>query len=420
MGYTQEQKKKLLDELFARFKEIFGYYPRSFGSWFFDSFTIRYAAKNYGLDAVCNCKEQYGTDGYTLWGGYYGQGYYPSKHNVFMPAQTLDAQIDAPIFRMLGSDQVYQYDFGMDLENGAEQVQRVITLEPVYNAATGGGGGLPAWVDWYLQENYNGECLSFGYAQAGQENSFGWEAMKDGLRYQFARFDELEKQGALEIMTLGDTGRWFKETYPHTPASAITAHSAFDDPDKKTVWYCTSQYRINLFKDDNGLRIRDLHIFAEDYADPYEDSLCTANDAAYDTLPVIDGNLNSGNGIRSGLYLTDAATGKDMLLSEMIFSDLENGKASVLFTEDETEVMFLLEENALEIHCEKEFCLQHRIGKKSSHLPAVTACSDSAVCLSYHGYSYAIELESGRFEDPLTIVSENGVIRAVIGARRPQ
>ena len=75
VGYTHQQKQLLLDELFNRFKNTFGYYPKVFGSWFFDSFTVRYVTDTYGLDALCNCKEQYGTDGYTLWGGSYGQGY---------------------------------------------------------------------------------------------------------------------------------------------------------------------------------------------------------------------------------------------------------------------------------------------------------------------------------------------------------
>ena len=179
VGYTKEQREMLIDEAFRKFKEVFGYYPRSMGSWFYDTHTIRHIEAKYGLDALCNCKEQYGTDGYTLWGGYYGQGYYPAKKNVFLPAQNKENQINIPLFRMLGSDHVYQYDFGMTVSEGARRVQEVITLEPAYTAK--GGGGNPKWVDWYLKENYNGECLSFSYAQAGQENSFGWAKIKDGL-----------------------------------------------------------------------------------------------------------------------------------------------------------------------------------------------------------------------------------------------
>ena len=123
MGYTKPQREALLDELYSKFKEIFGYYPRVFGSWFFDTLTARYVSDKYGVDAFCNCKEQYGTDGYTLWGGYYGQGYYPSRANVFLPAQTEEQQIPVPLFRMLGSDPVYQYDLGLDPESGAKPIR---------------------------------------------------------------------------------------------------------------------------------------------------------------------------------------------------------------------------------------------------------------------------------------------------------
>lgn len=75
MGYTNEEKMLLLDKLFEQFKSVMGYYPRVLGSWFFDTFTARYVSEKYGIDAFCNCKEQYGTDGYTLWGGYYGQAF---------------------------------------------------------------------------------------------------------------------------------------------------------------------------------------------------------------------------------------------------------------------------------------------------------------------------------------------------------
>ena len=54
VGYTKEQREKLCDVLFEKFKKVFGYYPRVFGSWLFDSYTIRYISDKYGLDAICN------------------------------------------------------------------------------------------------------------------------------------------------------------------------------------------------------------------------------------------------------------------------------------------------------------------------------------------------------------------------------
>ena len=140
VGYTLGERERLLDIAFARFRDVFGYYPRSLGSWTIDAHTLAYAADKYSLDASCNCKDQWGTDGYTVWGGYYGQAYYPSRDNMFCPAQTRERQIDVPVFRMLGSDPLYQYDFGLSFSGGLSECQGVVTLEPVYTGTTGGGG----------------------------------------------------------------------------------------------------------------------------------------------------------------------------------------------------------------------------------------------------------------------------------------
>ena len=402
MGYTPRQREVLLDELYAKFRDIFGYYPKVFGSWFFDSHTARYVCDRYGADAFCNCKEQYGTDGYTLWGGYYGQGYYPSRSNVFLPAQNPDAQLSTPLFRMLGSDPVYQYDLGMSADSGAVPIQTVVSLEPAYKTA---GGGNPEWVDWYLRENFNGECLSFGYAQAGQENSFGWESMQQGLEYQFPRFVQLQQEGKLIVEPLGETGRRFRETYAVTPASAISAHSAFDDPGKRSVWYCSRYYRINLYVDGGVLRIRDLHLFREDQPDPFEHTVCTGNEASYESLPVMDGNVFSGNQIIAGAYPT-SPEGKLFSVGDFRFT--ETGPDSALV--DFGSIRIHLTERGVRIMADGDFTLENRIGKTDRHFPTLVSCNASALQLQYGGMEYTVALTAGHFEGPKRICSENGVI----------
>ena len=409
LGYTKEQREQLIDILYEDFKEVFGYYPKVFGSWIFDSHTARYVCDRYGADAMCNCKEQFGTDGYTLWGGYYGQGYYPARKNIFMPGQTAETQLPAPLFRMLGSDQVYQYDFGMDPETGADACQKVITLEPVYSGE--GGGGDPAWVDWYLRENFNGECLSFGYTQAGQENSFGWPAMAAGLEDQFAKFAALQAEGKLTVEPLGDTGRWFRRQYPVTPASAITAHSAYDDPGKNSVWYSSRFYRANLYVDASGLRLRDLHLFSENLTDPYEDRVCTGNEAAYETLPVADGNRHSGGGVVGGLVPLDAG-GRPIGIGEMSFADLGEDSARV----DYGAMSVLLTEYGMVFRGPDGFRLESRIAPNAQHVPQVAGMTEKMLTLRYAGVEYTVRLEKGRFADAQTILSENGEITAIFTA----
>ncbi|MFV0589991.1 MAG: hypothetical protein ACK5M7_01285 [Draconibacterium sp.] len=184
-GYTPEEREKLVDVYMEDFKMIFGYYPKSMGCWFIDAHSLKYMYDKYGIVASCNCKDQVGTDGYTMWGGYWNQAYYACVKNAYMPAQNAGNQIPVPIFRMLGSDPIHQYDNGLGTSH-----QGVVSLEPVY----AGGGGDSTWVHWYFKHFVEGECLEFAYVQAGQENSFTWGSMKKGFEIQIPLIAQLRDE----------------------------------------------------------------------------------------------------------------------------------------------------------------------------------------------------------------------------------
>jgi hypothetical protein len=326
VGYPKEERLALADVFMEKFREVWGYYPASVGSWIIDADTLSYLSDRYGIVASCNCKDQWGTDGYTLWGGYYSQAYYPSGNNALCPAQSTDQQIPVPVFRMLGSDPIYQYDVGLDAEKGSSECQQVITLEPVYTG-TSGGGGNPSWVDWFFRENYNGICLSFGYAQIGQENSFGWDSMRGGLVYQVKKLAELSRKGIVAVQTLAQTGKWFKENYALTPASAVAALTDWKGDGCQSVWYNCWNYRINILCRKNQFRIRDITRFDENYPERYKKEMCTKPLLIYDNLPVIDGNRWSGHGILAGVYPTDPE-GREVIFTKMEIK--EQGESIIL------------------------------------------------------------------------------------------
>jgi len=284
-GYTADERRKLVDVYMADFKTIFGYYPKTVGSWYIDEVTLAYMAKRYGIIASCNCKDQVGTDGYTLWGGYWNQAYYPSRLNAYMPAQTEAAQINVPIFRMLGSDPIYQgYSPGMH------------TLEPVY---PNGGGGSPDWVKWFLNSLIHEPSLAFAYTQAGQENSFGWEAMKAGLTDQVRLLAKQARVGDIQVETLAQSGRWFREHYSITPPTSVVALDDWQQQNRKSVWYDSRFYRVNFLWQNGTFFIRDLHCFDESLTSPTHDTALTTTALAYETLPVMDAALWSGSGAES-------------------------------------------------------------------------------------------------------------------------
>ena len=297
-GYSPKEREKLTDTYMADFKKVFGYYPKSVGSWFIDAHTLQYMYDRYGITASCNCKDQIGTDGYTLWGGYWNQGYYPSKKNAYMPAQNARNQIPVPIFRMLGSDPIHQYDNGL-----GTGWQRVVSLEPVYER----GGGDAGWCRWYFDVFVGGAAMAYGYVQAGQENSFTWKSMKRGFDIQMPMIAELLKEGKVTVKTLGETGKWFTEKYRVTPPTSVTVLNDHSDKDQKTVWFNSRFYRANLLWDQGTLRFRDIHLFDETMASDYLLKRGTSNQCFYETLPFVDGFRWSSKETVAGLRLKSGA-----------------------------------------------------------------------------------------------------------------
>ena len=396
-GYTPEERERLVDTYMNRFHEIFGSYPESVGSWFIDAHTLQYFSDKYGITASCNCKDQYGTDGYTLWGGYWNQAYYPSRVNAYMPAQTSEGQIPVPVFRMLGSDPVLQYDNALD-----SRVQGVITLEPVYTG-NGGGGGNRQWIEWFLPAMANSKSLGFNYIQAGQENSFGWEAMKNGLTMQMPIIRQLADEGKVRIETLAESGRWFKERYPLTPATSVTVDDDFLHDGRSAAWYDSRFYRIGLFWEGDFFVIRDIHLFDESIESDYLRQAGTSTQCVYTTLPIVDGYLWSTSDERAGLRLV-ALQGESGTEEIPVFShSFRQTAADQLVVDQKTPYgTFTLTLNEDNITCslrakkKVNWAMEFTAAPKAS-LP-FDELSAQEMRATWKGHPYAFHLQKGSFE----------------------
>lgn len=403
-GYTPQERERLVDVYMEEFYSIFGYYPASVGSWFIDAHTLAYMHDRYNIVSSCNCKDQVGTDGYTLWGGYWNQAYYPSKLNAYMPAQTEEGQIPVPIFRMLGSDPVYQYYSGL-----GKKSQGVLSLEPVYTG-DGGGGGVQEWIDWFLPAMAQSESITFNYIQAGQENSFGWKSMKKGLKMQMPVFRKMTDEGLFRVETLSESGRWFKENFPVTPATAVTVPNDFLDSGKSAIWYDSRYYRAGLYLEDTEFIIRDIHMFDEEVESDYLRKALTTTYCEYITPPLVDGFLWSTEDELAGLRLVtfnaDGTTSEIPVKSHecmeteedvlTVICDTDYGQFQLLFNEDAMTLTFLPAETVKPL----EWALEFTAAMKDN-LP-FTNISDKVLSASYRGYDYDVNLIEGKFcsKDP--------------------
>ncbi|MBQ9116869.1 MAG: hypothetical protein IJY04_07570, partial [Clostridia bacterium] len=281
MGYLPHERERLADEAMRKFKEVFGYYPKTVGSWLFDTHTVNYLAENYNISAFFTCRDQINTDAYTLIGGYFNQAYYPSKNNFFTPAQTEEARLSTPVYRLLGSCPIRNYDGKKYCSDRLRDITGCYTLEPAWYSGTS-----EEFVDWIYKSYFINEDLGYSYAQIGQENSFSKCDLVTPLRMQIEKAKELPD---VVFMKMRDTGDDFKRRFPNgTPPTSVVALDDWEGMDIQSVYYDCENYTANLFRYGKEIFFRSFYLFDERIKDRYEGSVCDTFDAVYENLPIVD------------------------------------------------------------------------------------------------------------------------------------
>jgi len=405
VGYTPEEREKLVDTYMSDFKRIFGYYPKSVGSWYIDAHTLNYMYQKYRIVASCNCRDQIGTDGYTLWGGYWNQAYYPSKKNAYMPAQNEAGQIPVPVFRMLGSDPMPQYDPEIKLKR-----QGNVTIEPVYHYS----GRDSAWIYWYLNEFAEGECMEFNYVQIGQENSFTWDKMGPGLEIQFPLIARLRDEKKVRVETLAESGQWFGKKFKTTPATSVTVNHDLPGSDRKTVWFDSRFFRANLFWEHGTFRITDIHLFDEDFQSDYLKGVTETSQFFLYTLPFIDGYTATRDTI-AGLQLKAEMNGIEVPVigKDPFVDDSEPGKLQITWPVESLDgkFVFTIDEQKLGIKLESSKPVKwfFELGSANNASSHFTTIKPPKIDCRFKGIDYSVTVDKGTF-----IQSGNGILFRII------
>lgn len=411
LGYEVQDRIKMVDTYMNDFKEIFGYYPKSVGSWVMDIVTFRYFKDKYGVVAGVLCRDQIGTDGFTLWGGYFNQGYYPSKLNEYMPAQTKEMQLDLPIFRMLGPDPIYTLEDGI-----RESVKGVYTLEPASVI-----GQNEEWVKWLFERYTEEPVLGFSYVQVGQENTFLWSTMHKGYEMQIPYIAKLAKEGKVRIETLEESGNWFKNRYELTPPTTLAASKDWNvEDDLRTLWYNSRFYRVSLLWEKNKLSIRDLHLFNEMYKSRYYEDVLNDTESIFDGLPILNVHSLDCKNMRASIDIVEVNNKGEVF--DLVGSELEfyckgnsiynltwkcNNKGEFNIRCDEDNI--IIENNG------------YNLGDKNwglwiNKLPTLKECRKDKLICEHNNFEYSISLDKGEFKynDDKSILIFNNDNRIVI------
>lgn len=362
MAYTQEERGRILDEVFRLFREKFGFYPESMGSWLLDAWSMDYVQRKYDVKAFCICREQDNTDAYGLRGGFSNGGYYPSKRNVLSAAVDSANAIKAPCFKMLTPDPIYNYSEESLTTAFGRTTGSAYTMEPV-----GLFGQRTDIIDWYFRSFTGPGLVNLSYMQTGQENSFGWPRIAKGLPYQIGKIAAERKAGRLVVEKLRDTGVRFRKAYAVTPPQSHLALEDWNGKGNQSIWYNSRFYRVNLVNENGKLYLRDLHVMKDDFEEPFLEKPCTGWQAEYFTPPVID------------LYLANRGEAKAPLVFSGRFRQISKvsaeGNALVVAAdrEDGPSMTFRFDEDALLV--------------EGAALAGFTEGSND---LSFRGYRYSV------------------------------
>jgi hypothetical protein len=63
--------------------------------------------------------------------------------------------------------------------------------------------------------------MQYAYVQAGQENSFTWDAMSKGFEIQLPLIARLRDENKIKVETLAASGKWFRKHFKITPPTSV-------------------------------------------------------------------------------------------------------------------------------------------------------------------------------------------------------
>lgn len=412
LGYSKEDRIKMVDVYMEDFKKVFGYYPKSVGSWVIDIVTLTYLKEKYGVICCALCRDQIGTDGFTLWGGYFNQGYYPSLVNEYIPAQKENMQLNMPIFRMLGPDPIYAFEDGI-----RKSVIGVHTLEPACKI-----GQSKEWVSWLFDRFIKEDVLGFSYVQTGQENTYLWNTMYKGYELQIPYIAELSKLGKVRVETLEETGRWYKNKYRLTPPTTFTASEDWNEKENlKTTWYNTRFYRTSFIMEKGRLSIRDIHLFNENYKSRYLDDTLEKEESIFDALPILNAHSFSTDELRASIDIVkvDEYLKKEYLIGDKIeFSNSVYSTHKIKWECNNLEIISIgLNEDSMKITMDNSNDNNKKIALHMNVLPVLKDINRRTLTCKHNDFLYSIYLKKGNFklceDGTILILSDENAIEVV-------
>jgi hypothetical protein len=277
-GYTQEDRVKLIDSAFERFKNVFGFYPRSVGAWWIDSYSLSYMKDKYGVNAALIVADQYTTDNYQIWGQYWAMPYYPYNKNTLIPAQKLNEKLEVVVMQWAARDPLNGYGDGVQESTYSVQANDYLDFHDLdinyFNNL----------IDIYTKQDLN----EINQIVVGLENSYSWEKYKDEYKKQIESLASKRRSGQLTILSMKDFANLYINRFPDISPSQIISASDTLGANDRVVWFMNPYYRIGWFFNKEGSVFRDIRQYVAGQEESCYQKVCEELNFATTATRVLD------------------------------------------------------------------------------------------------------------------------------------
>ena len=270
--FSMEDKISIVNDVFGKFYDCFGFYPQSTGSYYMDAELINYIKEQYPTVkcAVATCWEEgpkaYHTcnnSWYTFMDGGPWAPWIPSRANTHAPAANEQEDSGIVAIPHLSRDLMACYDGnGSNFGTHPQNVLRGMIYHDnefpyLFNL-----------IDQYrhLAKYNNGYAYNMMFVGPGWMNKMGrWEApyelllksYEDGMAY----YGQLKKEGKLVDMTMAEFSDYYREKKHYTEPECALWKDILYGSDKQIFWYADPFMRACVNMDQGGA-ITDLRPYA--------------------------------------------------------------------------------------------------------------------------------------------------------------
>lgn len=255
IGYSQEDRLKLIDHYFKTFYQQFGFYPTVTGAWWVDSFSLSHLEQKYNIKVNLGLADQHSTDGYQVWGQYWSTPYYPSAFHAGIPANDKSQKLDIVMLQWAARDPLNGYGEGN------------ASIFSTQDYAVSG------FSNDYFEDLYKLYALKhdnqFGQIVVGLEADLSPDTYKDLFAQQL---DIIKKySGSVQAVTATDFAKWYQSTFPDLSPAHFIQNKDLLGKDQQVFWYQSPNYRIGL-KYDNQTKqstVFDFRTYQNNIVEPY-------------------------------------------------------------------------------------------------------------------------------------------------------